>query len=244
MAVGRQRKMGEQDHQARRVRAAYRLLPTARSAGGWTLIELVITMTIMAILSVGIIPLVKTAVKRQREFQLRDNLRTMREAIKEFHRDTVGMPATAGIGGTPISAAPVGPVPGTPGTPGGAPGIDPRSRVVIADPTIFGVDNLERYPPSLDILVSGVAVVPRLQPVGSTQSGELPKLGEGGLLGNKKKIYLREIPKDPITGKTDWCFHSPFDDPGQCSDSTDAGIFDVTSRADGTALDGTKYSVW
>ncbi len=214
--------------------------------GGWTLIELVITMTIMAILSVGIIPLVKTAVKRQREFQLRDNLRTMREAIKEFHRDTVGIQCT-GLGGAGISAGPPPPV--QQGQPGGQ-NFDPRSRVVIADCTIFGVDNLERYPPDLDTLVSGVGVVPRGPQVGGglgTGGDLLSKesdLTKGGVLGNKKKIYLREIPKDPITGKSDWCFRSPFDDPGQCSDKTDAGIFDVTSRADGTALDGTRYSDW
>ncbi len=212
-------------------------------SGGWTLIELVITMTIMAILSVGIIPLVKTAVRRQREYQLRESLRTMREAIKDFRRDTVGMQCT-GLGGGPVAVTPPNPNPNQPNQPN----IDPRTRVVIADCTIFGVDNIERYPPSLDTLVSGVGVVPRLQQAGGGGSGDLlskeSDLTKGGLLGNKKKIYLREIPKDPITGKADWCLHSPFDDPGQCSDSTDAGIFDVTSRADGTALNGTKYSEW
>lgn len=205
-------------------------------------------MTIMAILSVGIIPLVKTAIKRQREYQLRENLRTMREAIKEFHRDTVGIQCASlgGIGAPSINPAPQA---GAQAQQGGQ-NFDPRSRVVIADCTIFGVDNLERYPPGLDTLVSGVGVIPRgpqLGGVGGGSSDLLSKesdLTKGGVLGNKKKIYLREVPTDPITGKADWCFHSPFDDPGQCSDNTDAGIFDVTSRADGTALDGTKYSDW
>ncbi len=71
-------------------------------------------MTVLAILSVGIIPLVKTAVKRQREYQLRESLRSMREAIKEFKRDTVGMQNAAPGGlGTPAA----NPVPNQPNQP-------------------------------------------------------------------------------------------------------------------------------
>ena len=38
---------------------------------------------------------------------------------------------------------------------------DPRSRVVIDDCTIFDTENLDRYPPSLDVLVNGVKVKQR-----------------------------------------------------------------------------------
>jgi len=221
---------------------------TAHSSAGWTLIELVIVMTVLAIFSVGVIPLVKTAVKRQHEYELRAALRQMRESIKEFHRDTVGMQCT-GIGSvSSANSAPAsGPQAAAPpnGPAAGGVNIDPRSKVVIADCTIFGVDNVERYPPSLDTLVQGVSVVPRVPlGAGAPDVNQSPLDNKGGLLANKKKIYLRAIPKDPMTGKDDWCLHSPFDDPGTCSDNPDAGIFDVTSKADGTALDGTKYSDW
>ena len=225
------------------------------SARGWTLIELVITMTVLAILSAGVIPMVKTAVRRQKEMQLRDSLRTMREAIKDFKRDTVGMQCAGGAalpagaaGGAP-AGAPAGAQGGVPGQPGAqGPQIDPRSKVVIADCTLFGVDNILQYPPDLDTLVSGIAVVPRVQQVGAGgdilhQQGDVTK-STGGLLANKKKIYLREIPVDPMTGEKAWCYHTPFDAPDTCSDKTDAGIFDVTSKAEGTALDGTKYKDW
>ncbi len=76
--------------------------PRFAGAGGWTLIELVITMTVLAILSLGVIPLVKTAVKRQREYQLRESLREMREAIKEFHRDTIGSPYLSATGAAAV----------------------------------------------------------------------------------------------------------------------------------------------
>ncbi len=64
------------------------------SARGFTLIELVMTITVMTILTLGVIPLMKISVKRQKEQQLRDALRQMRIAIDEFRRDTVGMQAT------------------------------------------------------------------------------------------------------------------------------------------------------
>ena len=64
------------------------------SARGFTLIELVMTITVMTILTLGVIPLMKISVRRQKEQQLRDSLRQMRIAIDEFHRDTVGMPVT------------------------------------------------------------------------------------------------------------------------------------------------------
>jgi general secretion pathway protein G len=222
---------------------------TRQRAGGWTLIELVITLTIMAILSVGVIPMIKTAVRRQREAQLREDLRMMREAIKEFKRDTVGIQcAGAGLGAGGGAGGGVTAGGAQAGQAGAGPAVDPRSKVVIGDCTIFGPENIMQYPPSLDTLVSGVGVVARLQQLGGPNlngTNELPKLGEGGgALANKKKIYLREIPKDPMTGEATWCLHSPFDDPGTCSESTDAGIFDVTSKSDGTALDGTKYKDW
>jgi general secretion pathway protein G len=247
-AGGRQRLMMRRRQS--RPATAYCPLPAACSpAAGWTLIELVITMTVLAILTAGVLPMVKTAVRRQREYQLRESLRQMREAIKDFQRDTVGMQCQ---GAGAVVNAPPAPAPGAPGAPGAVVTIDPRSKVVVADCTVFGVDNILRYPPDLDTLVSGVGVVPRQPqlPGGATGAGpadgesKLPTLGSGGLLANKKKIYLREIPVDPMTGKKDWCLHSPFDEPDTCSDNTDAGLFDVTSKSDGTALDGTKYKDW
>lgn len=56
--------------------------------------------------------------------------------------------------------------------------------------------------------------------------------------------FLRRIPKDPFTGNTDWGMRSVQDDP----DSTSWGgqnVFDVYSKAQGTALDGkTQYKDW
>ena len=61
---------------------------------GFSLIELLITITVLTILTLGVLPLVKVSVKRQKEQQLRETLRQIRSAIDEFHRDTVGIVCT------------------------------------------------------------------------------------------------------------------------------------------------------
>src|SRR4029077_13118028 len=59
------------------------------SASGFSLIELVITVAVLAILTLGVVPLVQVSVKRQKEQQLHEALREMREAIDQFHREAV-----------------------------------------------------------------------------------------------------------------------------------------------------------
>ena len=123
----------------------------ASRAGGWTLIELVITMTVMTVLTLAVIPIVRTSVRRQKEQRLHEALREMRNAIDEFKRDTVGM--QCGPGGAVIPGGGGGVIPGGGGGGGGGGGtgqgvyLDPRSRVVVSDCKIFGVDNPEHYPP-------------------------------------------------------------------------------------------------
>lgn len=78
----------------------------------------------------------------------------------------------------------------------------------------------EGYPPDLETLVNGV------------------QYGSSGL---QKVRFLRRIPVDPMTGRAEWGLRSVQDDP----DSTSWGgnnVFDVYSKSQGTALNGTKYS--
>jgi general secretion pathway protein G len=191
------------------------------SGAGFTIIELVISITILTILTLGVVPLVKVSLKRQREQQLHETLRSIRAAIDEFHRDTVGMPNC----------------PAPPGTV--TPPPDPRSRVVISDCTIFGVDNPERYPPDLETLYKGVNVTPRV-PVLVDPNKPATEINQ---LSTKQKVYLRAIPVDPITGKAEWDVRSCYDLPD--SDSTGGeNVFDVRSKSKETALNGEKYSDW
>lgn len=211
-----------------------RALLSARDENGFSLIELVITITIMTILTMGVIPLVKVSIKRQKEQQLRETLRHIRMAIDEFHRDSIGMVCTGGV------------IP--PGGQGGGPPqpfIDPRSKVVISDCTIFGVDNPDHYPPDIETLVNGVNVLPRApQMTGGLGLGRTDNVSSlDAQASTKKKVYLRELPIDPITGKQEWDFRSCYD----TYDSTSWGgenIFDVRSKSKGTALNGEQYSDW
>lgn len=77
----------------------------------------------------------------------------------------------------------------------------------------------EGYPPDLDTLVKGVDVQ------------------------GKTVRFLRRIPVDPMTGTTEWNLRSMQDEP----DSTSWGgqnVFDVTTKSEAQAIDGTYYKDW
>jgi len=55
--------------------------------------------------------------------------------------------------------------------------------------------------------------------------------------------YLRKVPDDPFTkSNSSWQTIPAEPDPNQ--PTMEPGVYDVKSGADGTALDGTKYSEW
>ena len=199
---------------------------------GFSLIELVITITVLTILTMGVLPLVKISVKRQKEQQLRETLRQIRIAIDEFHRDTIGMVCT-GAALTPQQQAQ---------QPQNA-FIDPRSKVVISDCTIFGVDNPDHFPPDLETLVNGVNVLPRGSMGGRGQQGVNATDVGSPQLSTKQKVYLRGLPIDPMTGKNDWELRSSYDPPDAGSWGGE-NVFDVRSKSRDTALNGEKYSDW
>ncbi len=203
---------------------------------GYSLLELIITMTVLAVLVMGTIPLVQNSIKRRKEQELREVLRMMRSAIDEFKRDTNGACQNPTNGGL-----------GTGQRGGGGFTPDPRSRVVIDDCKIFEVDNIDRYPPTLDILVEGVKVKSRFPDTKTTGIGVFEKddavTGGSEATKDKNKVYLRELPKDPMTGEKDWKFRSSFQEKD--ADSWDeTNIFDVRSSSDEEALNGEKYSDW
>lgn len=72
---------------------------------------------------------------------------------------------------------------------------------------------------------------------------DLDTLVNGEDVGGKKLKFLRRIPKDPMTGKTEWGMRSEQDDP--TSDSWgEQNVFDVYSKSNDVGLDGTKYKDW
>ena len=143
---------------------------------GLTLIELIIAITIIAILVGAAVPIARIGIKRDRERVLRRALWEMRDSI-DHYKDA-------------------------------------------ADRGAFQIKlGTEGYPPDLETLVNGLDVQ------------------------GKKVRWLRRIPVDPMTGKAEWNLRSMQDD----AKSTSWGgqnVFDVNTKSDGTALDGTKYSDW
>jgi len=91
---------------------------------------------------------------------------------------------------------------------------------------IGGTDNQlgsEGYPPDLDTLVEGV-----------TAAGDASA---------RKLKFLRRIPVDPMTRSAEWGLRSYQDAPDARSWGG-KNVYDVHSRSEGTALDGTKYRDW
>ncbi|MFN0280204.1 MAG: Tfp pilus assembly protein FimT/FimU [Pyrinomonadaceae bacterium] len=200
---------------------------------GYSLIELVCTLGVLAVLVMGTIPMAENAVKRQKETRLREVLREMRSAIDEFKRDTYGACAQ----GASTTVNPTNPNAGGP--------TDPRSRVIIDDCKIFNIDNIDRYPPSLELLVKGVRVKPRSPNLtgGSGLDDRSPQATEINQNKEVKKSYLREIPVDPMTGEKEWKLRSSYQDKD--SDSwDDVNVFDVRTTSKGEAMNGEKYSDW
>ena len=209
---------------------------TRHSTKGFTLFELVVTLTVLAIVLMGTIPLAQNSVRRQRELRLRETLRQMRNAIDEFKRDTVGAcPAGAVTSGNPAAGGRL---------PNNVPA-DPRSRVVIDDCTIFDSENLDRYPPDLETLVNGVKV--RQRGINLTGGGGLgPNSTNATELNATEeiiKVYLREMPVDPMTGESNWKFRSSYQ-PAEDESWDEVNVFDVRSASDEEGLNGEKYSAW
>lgn len=143
---------------------------------GLTLVELIVTVAILALLASAAVPVARFQVKRQKEHELRYDLWQMRSAI-DHYKDA----ADKGLIQTKVDS--------------------------------------QNYPPDLETLVNGVDIQ------------------------GKKVRFLRKIPTDPMTNGTEWGLRSMQDDPD--SDSWGGqSVFDVYTKSDGTALDGTKYKDW
>ena len=80
----------------------------------------------------------------------------------------------------------------------------------------------EGYPPDMETLVNGVDMVGQV---------------------DKKFKFLRRIPRDPMTNSDEWGMRSMQDDPESMSWGGE-NIFDVYTKSQGTALDGSSYADW
>jgi general secretion pathway protein G len=152
---------------------------------GFTLIEMLVTVTIVALMSTIAFPMLELAERRSNERELREALRQIRTALDNY-------------------------------------------KQAVDEGRIVEETKGSGYPPSLDILVTGVV------------DAKSPSK-------DKKMFFLRRIPRDPLNraveaGPSIWGLRS------YASAATDpqpgADIFDVYSLAPGIGLNGVPYKEW
>lgn len=165
--------------------------------GGLTLVEVLVTITIVMLLASIAMPLSKVSTKRTHEIQLRQQLRIIRGAIDlfkiEWNRD-----GNVLLGSVCL-----------------------KNKLVCKE-----VSSPYGYPKTLDMLL------------GVTLTGE-----EATLRGTTVRRYLRVMPVDPLTGKSDWLLRCYKDRPKPTSWCGE-DVYDVMTQSEATALDGTQYQDW
>lgn len=160
---------------------------------GFTLVEMIVTMAILSVLAWSALPLVKIAVQREREVELRRSLRLIRDAIDAYKK------------------------------------LSDEKKIEVEEDT-------EGYPPTLEVLVKGV----ELQ-AGADQTGGKPS---GGKSKSKKVVkFLRRIPRDPMTDSLDWGLRS-YQDASDSDKWGEENVYDVYTKSQAKALDGTRYRDW
>lgn len=153
---------------------------------GLTLIEVLITITIIAVLASVVIPISRMSVKRSNEAELRESLRLIRTAIDEYKKAW-----------------------------------DEGKIKKSSDDT--------GYPPDLETLVKGI------EDATSAKSGKVMR-------------FLRRVPRDPMNDdeslrpEETWGLRSYKSGPDEPEEGDD--VYDVYSKSDGLAIDGTAYGTW
>ncbi len=225
---------------------------------GLTLVELIVAFTILLILSTMALPVAKVKVRREKERRLRDALYEMRQAIDRYKDaadegllgqvdpDNHGYPESLEIlvEGVQVNAG--GAMPGQ-GQMGGVPGMNSgRDRGPGGQQSSFGGRNSGNQ--------RGGAFGSRNSRQGSTAFGNSrnnrggSSRGFGGGMGEdeeeeKTMRFLRKVPIDPMTCRTDWGMRSVSDPPDAMTWGGD-NVFDVYSLSMQSSLDGELYSEW
>jgi general secretion pathway protein G len=196
------------------MRDTRRHLSAPDNQAGLTLLELIMACAILLVLASAAIPLARFTVKREKEAELRRDLREMRNAVDSYKdaADRHLIRVEAGTEGYPPDL----------------------------ETLVQGVDLVGQSGPETSAgTVAGQSALPAPQ-FGSTQDETTNGAGATAI---RHVRFLRRIPVDPMTGQATWGLRA-VQDPPDSKSWGGKDIFDVYSLSNGTALDSTQYSDW
>ena len=184
------------------------------SAAGFTLIELIISLTILSILITSVVPMARYAEKRQKEQELRENLRMIRQAIDRHKKFCDANPGAFSLLDKPKEEQ----------------HCYPKDLNVLVE----GI-TINSNAPGGGINTTGVLN-------GTIQPGQPLQSKEIGADLNRKIRFLNRIPKDPMTTSGEWELRSMQDEPD--SSGGKDNVFDVHSKSTEKGLNGVPYNKW
>jgi general secretion pathway protein G len=200
-----------------------------RRQHGFTLIELVVTLTLVSVLALVAVPLYEVTATRAKESELRSALRTIRSALDAYKYATDNGYISKGtvdsgyppnlqllVDGVDTVAAPIN---GTGGNSGvaanGTPGMNSAAQ--------FG----------------GVNFNSSTNPTNTASTaGAIPS----------RMVFLRQVPRDPffedqsVSPNNQWNIRAYGAGPGDFGDGVD--VYDVSSKSAGVGLNGIAYKDW
>jgi general secretion pathway protein G len=205
---------------------------------GFTLIELVVTLTLVSVLALVVVPAYDVTVRHARESELRTSLRTIRDALDAYK---AAVDAGYISKGTAMSGYPP----------------DLRTLVV-------GVDTIQQpvgapsngAPPGVNLPPAGIPGV-NMPGAANLAPGAAPGAGTAGT-GQAAQpttpsvpphmVFLRQVPRDPfypdqtVAPEQQWNIRSYGSQPDDFTEGDD--VYDVVSKSKELGLNGIAYSEW
>jgi len=202
-----------------------------------SLLELIMACAILLILATSALPLARYTVRRQKETELRRDLRDMRDAIDRYKdaADRNLIRVEVGTEGYPpdldtlVSGVDLaGQAAGTAGA--AIAGATPASAIS----SFFGAA------PATNTGTSSFGSSNFGTGTFGTSSASTNSTGSSA---TRHVRFLRRVPVDPMTGQAQWGMRSVQDDPASSSWGG-KDVFDVFSLSNSSSLDGTRYADW